>query len=129
MTRIDVEQFSRRSYPGVFSIEQVFNDICAALPGDIAVRKVRNKAFSQGLLVQLGDAWRHRGIVNHDLGDVCYLTLFLPRKRTILTIHECEMVHRAGGLKRLLLRLVWIRLLPVARHAASRLQPEEEARS
>jgi hypothetical protein len=87
MTRIDVAQFSRHSYPCVLTIEQVF----------------------------------------YDLGDIRYLTLFLPRKRTILTIHDCEMAHRASGLKRLLLRLVRIRL-PVARHASSHPQPEEEAR-
>jgi glycosyltransferase involved in cell wall biosynthesis len=117
MTRIDVAQFSRRAYPGAFSIEQVFHDIEAALPDDIAVRAVRNQGFSRGLLPRLRDALgarRHRGMVNHVLGDVHYLTLFLPRKRTILTIHDCEMIHRASGLKRFILWLFWIRL-PVAR--------------
>ena len=117
MNRVEVAQFSRRAYPGAFSIEQVFHDIKAALPDDIVVREARNRAFSRGILPRLGDALRarrHRGMVNHVLGDVHYLTLFLPRKRTILTIHDCEMIHRTTGLKRLILWLFWFRL-PVAR--------------
>ena len=122
MNRIDVAQFSRRAYPGAFSIEQVFHDIDAALPDDISVRVVHNRAFSRGLLPRLSDALRarrYRGKVNHVLGDVHYLTLFLPRKSTILTIHDCEMIHRASGLKRFILWLFWIRL-PVARAGNAR---------
>lgn len=117
MTQIDVSQFSRRAYPGAFSIEQVFRDIDDALPDDIRVREVQNREFSRGLLPRIRDALRarrNRSMVNHVLGDVHYLTLFLSRKSTILTIHDCEMIHRAKGLKRFVLWLFWIRL-PVAR--------------
>jgi glycosyltransferase involved in cell wall biosynthesis len=116
MTEIYVAQFSRRAYPGAFSIEQVFHDINATLPEGITVHAVRNQELSRGLVPRLRDALRarrHRGAVNHVLGDVHYLTLFLPRKHTILTIHDCEMIHRASGLKRFILWLFWIRL-PVA---------------
>jgi len=50
------------------------------------------------------------------VGDVHFLTLFLPRGSCVLTIHDCEMILRASGLKRYLLWLFWLRL-PVARAA------------
>lgn len=117
MKTIEVAQFSRRAYSGAYSIEQVFHDINKEMPSDIAVREVRNREYSRGLLPRLRDAlraWRQRGHVNHVIGDVHYLNLFLPRKRTILTIHDCEMVKRAKGLRRFILWLFWIRI-PVAR--------------
>lgn len=114
---LEVVQLSRRAGPGAFSIERVFGDIRAALPDDIRVREVVNREFSCRLLPRLRDAWRARqahGAVNHVLGDVHYLCFFLPPRRTILTIHDCEMVHRARGLRRFLLWLLWI-YLPVWR--------------
>ncbi len=110
---LEVVHFARRAYRDAFSIERVFADIRAALPGDIRVRTVVNREFSEGLLPRLRDAFRARqmqGVVNHVLGDVHYLTFFLLRRHTIVTIHDCEMVHRAHGLKRFLLWLFWIRL-------------------
>ena len=117
MNKFQVVQFSRRPYPGAFSIEQVFYDINEALPDDISVSQEQNEEFSSRFLPRLRDALRARrsqGMVNHVVGDVHYITLLLPRKRTILTIHDCEMINRASGLKRFILWLFWIRL-PVAR--------------
>lgn len=110
---VRVKQFARKPYPGAFSIERVFADVNAALPQDIAVECIENRNFSHGVLPRLRDALRARrlaGPVNHVVGDVHYLTCFLPRQRTILTIHDCEMVTRASGLKRWLLRVFWLDL-------------------
>lgn len=115
--RVLVHQFRRKPPSGAFSIERVFEDINSALPTDITVKEIENRFYSRGILPRVRDAlraWRFSGSVNHVLGDVHYLTFFLPRRRTILTIHDCEMIHRASGLKRFILWLLWIRL-PVAR--------------
>lgn len=112
-TVIDVVQFSRRAYPGAYSIERVFRDISRGMPADIALRRVVNVEFSQGVLPRLRDALRarrQRGQVNHVVGDVHYLTFFLLRRRTILTIHDCEMVHRARGFRRFFYWLLWLRM-------------------
>jgi glycosyltransferase involved in cell wall biosynthesis len=48
--------------------------------------------------------------VVHVTGDVHFLTLLLPRRRTVLTIHDCEILDRNRGVKRFLLWLFWFRL-------------------
>jgi glycosyltransferase involved in cell wall biosynthesis len=110
---VEVHQFFRKPYPGTFSIERVFADIDAALPEDITVQKIENRHYSRGVLQRLWDimlAWRQRGPVNHVLGDVHYLTFLLPRRSTILTIHDCDMINRNSGLKRFILKFFWLDL-------------------
>lgn len=114
---VEVHQFCRKPRPSAFSMERVFAQINATLPADIVVTQIENRHFSGGVLTRLWDALRARhlrGPVNHVVGDVHYLTFFLTRRRTILTIHDCEMVFRARGLKRLLLKIFWLDL-PVRR--------------
>lgn len=109
--RIEVTHFSRKPPLGAFSIERVFADIRAAMPGEVAVKEQMNAHFSRGMLQRLQDAWaarRHSSQVNHVTGDVHYLTFFLPKKRTILTIHDTVMIERESGLKRLILWLFWL---------------------
>ncbi len=105
---------------GVFSIERVSRDLRAGLPADITARAWVCPYPSRGLLPRLRGARaarRVRGRVLHMTGDAHYLALFLPRARTVLTVHDCDAIHRARGLKRLILWLVWFRL-PLARAAA-----------
>jgi len=92
-------------------MERVFVDINAALPDDIVITKIQNQFHSRGVVPRFKDvlrARRLRGQVNHVVGDVHYLTAFLPRQRTILTIHDCEMIDRNRGLKRWFLKLLWL---------------------
>ena len=116
---LPVTQFTRRPAPGAFSIERVFDDVRAAMPDDVAVTQVRNRFLSQGLMPRLRDAWsarRRRARVNHVTGDVHYLTFFLPRARTLLTVHDTVLVDRERGLRRLVLWALWF-WLPARRCA------------
>ena len=109
----EVVQFCRKPVTGAFSIERVDRTMRAALPDDIAVRVVESRHPSQGILNRLSDALRARrmrGQVNHVTGDVHFLTLFLPRRRTILTVHDTVMIERASGLRRFVLWLFWLYL-------------------
>lgn len=106
----EVVYFSRRPAPGAFSIERVFRDIRVHLPNDIIVRERINRFFSRGIIRRLIDAIEASlasGSVNHVTGDVHYLALFLPRKHTIITVHDLEFLERARGVKRALLKLFW----------------------
>lgn len=119
MNRYQVVMFQRRPLPGQHSLERVFATVRDALPEDIEVvvhtmpfasrgipNRVRNMAF----------AWRNRGDVNHITGDVHYLALCLPGRRTMLTIADLVSLGRLTGLARLLVELLWYRL-PVRRVA------------
>jgi glycosyltransferase involved in cell wall biosynthesis len=88
----------------------VFGSVRAALPADIEVRLETNRFLSRGVLPRLLDALAARqraGEINHVLGDVHYLTWFLPRRGSILTVHDCVSLERTRGMRRFLLWLLW----------------------
>jgi glycosyltransferase involved in cell wall biosynthesis len=51
------------------------------------------------------NARRRRGRINHVLGDTHYLANFLPRRGTLITIHDCVSLERLRGLRR---SMVWL---------------------
>ena len=105
-----VTHFMRRPHPAAFSIERLYNDVRHHLPSDISVNICINQSFSSGLLHRIHDIFRVRNYqneVDHITGDVHYLTYLLDRDRTILTIHDCEMLNRSRGFKHFLLWLFW----------------------
>jgi glycosyltransferase involved in cell wall biosynthesis len=110
VSRVRVLWLSRRAPSGLFSIERMFDNVRAALPADIEVRLTTNRFLSRGVLRRLLDALAARqraGEINHVLGDVHYLTWFLPRRGTILTVHDCVSLERKRGMRRVLLWLLW----------------------
>lgn len=116
---LTVIHLMRPARPGAFSIERVCRDLRAHMPDGVEVREWVCPHPSRGVLPRLRGAWaarRLRADVLHVTGDAHYLTAFLPRARTVLTVHDCEFVTRARGPKRWLLWLFWLRL-PVARAA------------
>jgi glycosyltransferase involved in cell wall biosynthesis len=107
----------RQPGPGRFSLERVFSDVRARLPRDIDVRAVQCRLDSRGLLRRAFNtisAARHEADVHHVLGDVHYLTLGLDWRRTVLTIADCGILHRASGIRRFLLWAFWY-YLPIRR--------------
>jgi len=107
---IDVVQFQRRSGPGLFSVERLFDDVRVTLPSTIRVTLRINRFFSRGIFGRVIDALsarRNRGTVNHVLGDVHYLAWFLPRKRTVLTVLDCVSLERMTGLRRWVFWFFW----------------------
>lgn len=116
---LSVTQFTRKPAPGAFSIERVFRDIRDATPPSLHIEVAENRNLSKGVAPRLGDAIRaarRASAVNHVTGDVHYLTWFLPRRRTVLTIHDTIFVERETGVRRWLLWVLWM-WLPVRRAA------------
>ncbi len=108
-----VVQFQRKSASGAFSVERMFDDIREALPPDIRAVVHVNRHLSRGILGRVRDmlrAMRLRGEVNHVLGDVHYLMLLLPRRRSVLTILDCVSLERLGSFRRWVFQLLWYRL-------------------
>lgn len=112
-------QLLRRPYHHQVSIERVFATVRPYLADQYDVDVVVSGHPSKGLLPRLRavlEARTRRGDVTHVTGDVHYLTLLLPRRRTVLTVHDTEFLVRASGVKRLLYTWLWLRL-PVWRSA------------
>ena len=112
-----IVHYLRHPQPGIFSIERLHEDVRAALPSDCQARTWTCRHPSTGLWPRLRDAWAARkaqGDVNHVTGDTHYLTYFLSRRRTVLTVHDLVSLGRLRGVKRWLLWLLWY-WLPVRR--------------
>lgn len=117
---VRVLQWMRRPPPGAYSLERLYEDIRGRLPADISVEVRVARFYSQGLWRRMFIALavlRQGAEVYHVTGDVHFLTYCLPKRRTILTIHDCGMLDDSQGLKRWLLWWFWF-WLPEQRCAA-----------
>lgn len=105
-----ITYFFRKPQPGIHSIEELFTAIQNALPPDL---KSKNCYMSkvgvkpQLLLANGREAANNQGLVNHITGDVHYIASFLPKRRTILTIHDLRPLFRGNLLKRKLIKFIW----------------------
>jgi glycosyltransferase involved in cell wall biosynthesis len=103
----------RRPAVGQTSVERVFRDVCNALPGDVEARLRTLPHSSRGIAGRVGNliwALQNRSGVHHVGGDVHYVVLGLPRRRTVLTILDLAPLQRQSGVRRWLLTLLWYRL-------------------
>jgi len=100
-----------------FSIERVFRQLMPALRqrAEVMEWEAPTSAFSPApLWKNIRAVKKNRADVYHITGDIHYIILGLPRRRTLLTIHDCVFLHSTGGLKRRLLK--WLLLdMPVRR--------------
>jgi len=96
-----------------FSIEKVFNLVRKSIPKTVSFKTVTVSLLSNGfinrLLIGL-QVFLNRGQINHVTGDIHFACLFLPGKRTVLTIHDIGFLNTYSGLKRTLLQKFWVEL-------------------
>lgn len=111
---VTVVHFHRKPYPGAFSIEGLFANLRAEMQrAGVAVEHRELPWYSRGLCPRVRSAlWakQRQGVVNHITGDVHFLALGLAPDRTILTIHDLQMLERLKGLRRWVLKLFWFEL-------------------
>ncbi|HTI11055.1 MAG TPA: glycosyltransferase family 1 protein [Puia sp.] len=107
----------RRPADHAFSLERVFEQVRNHLDKNFLTEKVTIPFYSSSLpniFRNLLFVRKQKADVYHISGDVHYLMLTLPRQRTVLTIHDCVFLHQSSGIKRRLLK--WLFLdMPVKR--------------
>ena len=117
---MEVVFFHRKRFPGNFSIESLFEQIRSALPQTIScsVKELsfHSNGFFKRLYISFEAAFSQKDI-NHVTGDVHFISLFLKRKRTILTIHDLGFMNHPNRLARMILKWFWL-VLPVRSCAA-----------
>lgn len=110
----------RRPAGAQISIERLFEGIRSDLGASVEVEVHVSPCASRGVLPRLRNAWAAwrsaKGRICHITGDVHYLALALPAARTVLTIHDCAVLHRLRGWRRTLIRKLWFEW-PVRRAA------------
>jgi glycosyltransferase involved in cell wall biosynthesis len=103
----------RKPVSHFFSIERVFDRLNGQLDRTIRVYNITLPFYSSSLsniFRNLLYARKKRADIFHITGDVHYAVLAFPRKRTILTIHDRIFIHRPRGIKRWLLKYLFLDL-------------------
>ena len=116
---MQVTQFFRKPYDFHFSIEKLFRQINPLINESNNIRPYTSQYHSQGLFARLKmirEARRQSTDVNHITGDIHFIAFGLPKKRTILTIHDLGFTKHPKPVARFILWLFWI-YLPVKRVA------------
>lgn len=102
-----------------FSIERIFQQLRPLLEQTVRVTTTEaaySRMTPQGVWANIRNAKKCTADVYHVTGDIHYVVIGLPRKRTLLTIHDCVFLHSGTGIKGRLLK--WLFLdMPVRRCA------------
>jgi glycosyltransferase involved in cell wall biosynthesis len=100
----------RPKRPGIFSIEELFHTIGRELSRYVEV--IEFEASSRWGV--FADAWRLRKLkadIFHITGDVNYFACLLPRRATVLTIHDIgHFLYDLRGIRRWFYGLIWFAL-------------------
>jgi len=111
--KINVVYFFRKPFPGYFSIEELFGFIQSGLPQNIKHSNYCLKRESKGLLNRILSCFEvmgKQGQVNHITGDVHFIAFLMRKKRTVLTIHDLEVLKRLSGPARKIIKFFWFTL-------------------
>jgi glycosyltransferase involved in cell wall biosynthesis len=105
----------RKGSPTFFSIEKLFDALYAHLEkSGASLRRLELPHISTGIVSVLRNVWfvarRRKTKILHITGDVHYATLLCPFSKTIITIHDCVVLQRGAGFKRLVLWVLWFGL-------------------
>jgi glycosyltransferase involved in cell wall biosynthesis len=104
-------QIFRKPNPLFFSLERVFATVSAQLGRDYEQRRITLPLYSSSLTAifrNLRFTRRLKGDIYHVTGDVHYAVLALPRRKTVLTIHDCVFLNRPAGFRRSLLKRIFL---------------------
>ncbi len=116
MSRRKVILFFRKlRSTGNFSIEISFERMACSFPREsqFELDSFVSNYFSNGIVSRIKsviEARRFRGDINHVTGDVHYLVLGLPGRKTLLTIHDCGFMAHPSPLARKVLKWFWLDL-------------------
>lgn len=94
-----------------FSIERVFGRLEPEMSKFVTIRRLEmpSGGFSIRTIIRnIRAARAARADIYHITGDVHYLAFALPGKRTVLTIHDCVFLYQTRGVKRLLLKWLFL---------------------
>lgn len=96
-----------------YSIERVFDTIYLNFKNkeniDINIKSVKyHRAKIADLIKNIIFVYRNKITdINHIVGDIHYVSLVLPRKNTVLTIHDMVGYYQNKGIKRFISFLFW----------------------
>lgn len=109
----------RKKDPLFFSIEKVFLILIQPMQMVFDIRQKTVPHYSsspKNIFSNINAVKKCRADVYHVTGDIHYAVLGLPRKKTVLTIHDCVFLLHTSGIKKAILKWFWL-TTPVRRAA------------
>lgn len=110
---MNVTHFQRRRPPDKFSIEGYFQRVRRELVGHYEMRVYELPFLSKGFFRRVSNmaaAMLNQADINHITGDIHYVAMTMRPSRTILTIHDCQILDRLAGWKHSLVKMFWYTL-------------------
>jgi glycosyltransferase involved in cell wall biosynthesis len=110
-----VELIFRKKNPLFFSIEKVFSSIYPFLLQDFSIKNHFLPFYSTSLkniFANIRSEKKKEADLFHVTGDTHYMVLGYPTKRTILTVHDAVFLENSRGLKRAIIKWLYL-YLPV----------------
>lgn len=101
----------RKKNPAFFSIERVFSGLEEELGKKVTIDRFVVPRLGVSLRNILAAAFyfkKNRSDIYHVTGDIHYVVFGLPRRRTLLTIHDCVFLRQTRGIKRLILKKLFL---------------------
>lgn len=105
--------FIERQPSEYVSIEKVFGQIAGDLPADRFETEFQQMPYGNnlfGILKNLLFFRKKAADIYHITGHIHYISFILPRKRTVLTIHDLVFLHRRSGLRRFIIKKLFLDL-------------------
>lgn len=101
--------FFRKPSPTFHSIEKLFNALIQNMPREsinLHYAKHTSKGLINRILIAI-EARKKQSQINHITGDIHFISFFLKKKKTILTIHDIGIINSGNKLKRFIIKLFW----------------------
>lgn len=101
----------RQPRKSFFSIEKVFSQVVAFVNSKCDVKEVflPHSQISPGNIVaNVNFVKKQKADIFHVTGDVHYIVMALPRRKTILTVHDCVFIENTSGIKRVILKYFFL---------------------
>jgi len=105
-----IQFFFRKKTEEKHSIENLFLNIQESFPKNTQYTNFELPYNSKGIIPRLKSALAataNQKQINHITGDIHFIALFLKKRKTILTIHDIEVLKRKKGIKRFIIKLFW----------------------
>ena len=108
-----ISYFYRKPRPsGNFSIEYLFDRISEGISKNFKSQKVVSTYYSNGFFKRLYNTMEaafRQGDINHVIGDVHFLTIFMKKNKTVLTIHDCVFMNHPSKWAKMIFRFFWLK--------------------
>jgi glycosyltransferase involved in cell wall biosynthesis len=109
--KIKVVFFNRKPLKmGNFSAEIYFKNVRENLKEPFVPVWREMPFYNSGFFKRLGNClycFFNQGDINHITGDIHYVAAFLEKRKTLLTVLDCGMLHQVKGLKYKIFKLFW----------------------